>query len=131
MQLRSNTLAHEVLKVLELGEFQPSEIDARLQGRFTRETLLGLPGVLAELEFVGLVLVSDGKVSSTAEGNKECARLNHKAQEIERAKQVKANLVHIPKDTYDGAELRKQAVRPGALDYLKCPSVFNGKRSNE
>lgn len=117
-----------MLRVMELGEFQPSEIAARLTGRFTADTLAMIPSQLAGMEMAGLAIALDGKVSLTAEGMKECVKLNARSQELERAKQVKANLLEMPTGTYDGAELRKVAVRPGALDYLKCPSIFNGKR---
>ena len=54
----------------------------------------------------------------------EAANTKRAAEEREK---VRASQL-VARGVYDGAELKLTAVRPGALDYRKHPSIINGSR---
>lgn len=86
-----------------------------------------LPNAIAD----GLMQEDGVKITATKKGLDELEKLMVR-KALKPAKPtniVPANLYRHNTDTsnYTGEELKHVAYRPGAFDYLSCPSVINGK----
>lgn len=81
----------------------------------------------------GLIWISEGDVTPTEEGLKLLETFEAKKPALIPKDEtvVQANLYTASSDktTYTAPELRHVAWRPGAFDYLNCPSVIAGKQT--
>lgn len=142
--LTSRKVAAEVKEFLRLSTRTVSEIFAKFSDGFQTEEEFEKE-ILQPLKIDGAVEVSDfGIVSLTAESVK-VLELNlaakKKAETAEsvrvmkldlaakkKAETVKSNLYIPRRDEYVPVELGKTCQRPGAYDFLKCPSLIGTKK---
>lgn len=123
--LTSRQVAAEVKEFLRLSTRAVSEIFAKFSDGFQTEEEFEKE-VLQPMKIDGAIEVSDfGIVSLTAESVK-VMKLNLAAKK--KAETVKSNLYTPRKDEYIPVELGKTCQRPGAYDFLKCPSVIGNQK---
>ncbi len=123
-----NTIKSRVLELLnEHGLLTVAGLVELLKPEYPRctEQALYLNHV-KELHSDKLVKRLTGAFAITTGGQAELKRL-----EVELSKEglVRANLF-VPSGVYDGAELRKTCMRPGAYDAYRVKSIINGKIHN-
>lgn len=75
--------------------------------------------------FAGWVKLEDDTYSITELGAEVLLRESTKLT-AKKSNVVRANLFTPPKGDYMGEDLKRVAHRPGAFDYLQCPSIING-----
>jgi DNA-binding MarR family transcriptional regulator len=125
-----NSTHHKILASLNkrgastLGEIQDALGYSVSEGLRRSIGAVHLPG----LEAKGFILQDDAKsYHLTAKGRAAVETLAARLP-TPNSGVVKANLVSKLGGTYDGAELKREAKRPGSMDFLKYPSLINGKR---
>lgn len=116
--LRENKVA-TAMKLAEVSKEKVASL--RIQGFLGRL----LPNAIAD----GLMIDSGNAIEITALGLQELEKLETRRvfKSIPAPDVVQANLFVKSKEIYNGEELKHRSVRPDAFDYLKCPSVINGK----
>ena len=126
--LTSRKVAAEVKEFLRLSTRTVSEIFAKFSDGFQTEEEFEKE-ILQPMKIDGVIEVSDfGIVSLTAESVK-IMKLNLAAKKkSEKAETVKSNLYIPRKDEYIPVELGKTCQRPGAYDFLKCPSIIGNQK---
>jgi len=122
----------KILDLLSAGSCTLSDIQAEMRAAMPATLLATIEKDVMKplVEEAEYVIYEEDLYFITETGRTKLAWLREQTKlrkAEEQREKVKANLVHSS-GTYDGKELALTAVRPGAMDYRKHPSIINGKR---
>jgi len=131
MKFLAKGTVHKVLQLLSVHPYTLEKLKFELKNKVYIKTLESLEGdVLLELVETGHIVFENPDLFSIgAKGKEALARLDTRVTLAETAEEnrVRSNLFQS-RGLYNGKELEVSAVRPGAMDYRRHPSVINGRR---
>jgi len=133
LNIRPGYIKHEILQLLAKNEYVsiPGILKAfkvKLKGQTTKSVE---EGHMTEMELVGHVFRrKDGTWSITVDGMALSKELDKQLEVLRAAAtlpKVPGNLVSKVSGLYNGAELRRTCLRPGAYDAFDKPSLMGDK----
>lgn len=130
MRIFLNGTIHKILELLSTQDAEMEDIQKLLAPSLpiSKRSTLDVD-VLFPMQEEGLILY-DTVFAITQVGTAKLRELEEAAntkRAAEEREKVRASQL-VARGVYDGAELKLTAVRPGALDYRKHPSIINGSR---
>lgn len=113
--------AHKVLDALSVTGKYPHEIKKKIDCQDSIPKMLET--LIDPLIFDGLVQKQGTLLSLTTAGSDKLSQLGPVKKPVKRAQKI-----NKMQGVYMGEELKRLSVRPGAYDFLACPSLHGGKR---
>ena len=112
---------HKALDALKICPKEPADLRKTIDFQGSLPQMMDT--VITPAIFDGLIAKNDGMLSLTQKGVEKLVQLGSIKKPLKSVGKVSKM-----EGTYAGNELKRLSVRPGAYDFLECPSLIGDRR---